>query len=140
MILNLPYDIKWNIAHYIDDIDTRRKFNIYGKIDLNKYQIIQRTIRKDLRIRSNYWLQSNFYANYENVKKRYYNVNRLVFPGDDLLDVFIKMTHDKVYYQLGIYKLRKRPFKGYINKNDVFYKGELHNNYYWQFISISYKI
>ena len=32
------YMLKWHIAHYIDDIDTRRKFNIYSKIDLNKYQ------------------------------------------------------------------------------------------------------
>ena len=35
MIANLPYDIQWNIAQYIDDIDTRRHFNIYRKIDLN---------------------------------------------------------------------------------------------------------
>ena len=40
MISNLSYDIQWHIAHYIENIDIRRKFNIYDKIDLKKYLLI----------------------------------------------------------------------------------------------------
>lgn len=44
----LPDDIKWNIAHYITDVQTRRYYNIYGKIDLSKYDFLKSIIRVPL--------------------------------------------------------------------------------------------
>lgn len=44
MIHSLPYDIQWYIAHYIEDIDTRRHFNIYKKINIQPFIFLNSTI------------------------------------------------------------------------------------------------
>lgn len=137
MLLTLPYDIKWNIAHYIDDIDIRRKFNIYKKIDLNKYKILNTIIRKKTSGNGNY-IRYNFEANTINTIYRYHNVDGFITICDDLVDIEIEITEIQVNFKIYIYKLKAKPFNGYTNNNDIYYKGQLENEYYWQNINIEY--
>lgn len=139
MKLTLPYDIKWNIAHFIDDIDMRRYFNIYSKIDLDKFKIIHKTIRNNERSHG-YYIRYNFQENYENTINRYYNVDGISIICNDLMDTNILMFDDTVQYDISIFKLKKKPFNDYVNKDDIYYKGSLENDYYWQTINIKYSI
>jgi hypothetical protein len=139
MILNLPYDIKWNIAHFIDDIDIRRFFNIYGKIDLKKYKILNQIIRKNEMNLGNY-TRYNFHENSENTIFRYNNIDSVVTICDDLMDITIMILDDIVKYRMEIFKLKKKPYENYVNKNDIYYKGLLENQYYWKYIIIEYII
>lgn len=139
MILDVPYDIKWNIAHFIDDIDMRRFFNIYGKIDLEKYTIINKTIRKNGR-EYGVFTRYNFQENGENTIHRYYNVDGFATVCDDTMDVNIVIYKGVVTYQIYIFKLKRKPYEDYENKNDIYYKGILQCSHYWQSIIIDYTI
>ena len=139
MILNLPYDVKWNIAHFIDDIDMRRFFNIYGKIDLKKYKIINKTIRKNGR-EYGIFTRYNFQENGENTINRYYNVDGFATVCDDTMDVNIDIYKGVVSYKIYIFKLKRKPYEDYENKNDIYYKGILQITHYWQSITIDYTI
>ena len=88
MISNLPYDIQWNIVNYIEDIDIIRKFNIYDKIDLKKYKILNTIIRKKWSGNGNY-IRYNFEANNINTIYRYHNVDGFITICDDLVDIEI---------------------------------------------------
>lgn len=144
MIANLPYDIQWNIAQYIDDIDTRRHFNIYRKIDLNKYSILNRIIRTNVP-NINSWTRFNFANNYvhPNVKRsQFYEYWGDIFMkvDDDLMDTRIFVFKKHVEYEIYIYKLKEKPFPTYKNYKDTFFKGPLATDYYWEHISIEYKL
>ena len=139
MILNLPYDIKWNIAHFIDDIDIRRFFNIYRKIDLEKYKILNQTIRKNGR-EYGIFTRYNFQENCENTIHRYYNVDGFATVCHDTMDVNIIIYDEYVVYKIYLFKLKKKPYEYYENKNDIYYKGILQCSHYWQSINIDYTI
>ena len=138
MILTLPYDVKWNIAHFIDDIDMRRFFNIYGKIDLEKYKILNKTIRKNGR-EYGIFTRYNFQENTINTIDRYYNVDGFATVCDDIMDVNIVIYKDFVSYQIYIFKLKRKPYEDYENKNDIYYKGILQRSHYWQSMIIDYE-
>ena len=129
---NLPYDVQWNIANYIDDIDTKRYFNVFRKIKLDKFQILNRTIRRN--VRGEYYnMRCNFHENYED--------SGAATICHDLMNIFIKISDTKVRYKLHIYKLKKKPFQTYTNSDDIYYKGPLEEDYYWQqSISIEYSL
>lgn len=137
MISKLPYDIQWNIVKYIEDIDIRRKFNIYEKIDFKKYKIINTIIRKKTSGNGNY-IRYNFEANNIDTIYRYHNVDGFITICNDLVDIEIEITEIQVNFKLYVYKLKKKPFLGYKNINDIYYKGPLENEYYWQNINIEY--
>ena len=139
MILTLPYDVKWNIAHFIDDIDMRRFFNIYGKIDLEKYKILNKTIRKNGR-EYGIFTRYNFQENTINTIDRYYNVDGFATVCEDTMDVNIVIYKDFVSYQIYIFKLKRKPYEDYENKNDIYYKGILQESHYWQNIIIEYNV
>ena len=144
MIANLPYDIQWNIAQYTDDIDTRRHFNIYRKIDLNKYSILNRIVRINIP-NINTWTRFNFANNYvdPNLKRRdiYEYWDDIFIPiDDDLMDTRITVFKNHVEYEMYIYKLKEKPYPTYKNSKDIFFKGPLTDDYYWQNISIEYKL
>jgi hypothetical protein len=93
---NLPYDVQWHIANYIDDIDTKRYFNMFRKIKLDKFKILNRTIMKN--VRGEYYnMRCNFHENYEDRGAA-------------------TICHD------------------------IYHKGPLEEDYYWQSISIEYSL
>ena len=139
MILNVPYDIKWYIANYIYDIDIRRYFNIYGKIDLEKYKIINKTIKKNGK-EYGIFTRYTFQENGENTIHRYYNVDGFATVCDDTMDLNIVMYKEVISYKIYIFKLKKKPYEDYENKNDIYYKGILQESHYWQNIIIEYNV
>ena len=56
------------------------------------------------------------------------------------MDIRVKLYSDKVDIYSGIYKIKKK--EGFKEKErfNFYYKGDLNNNYYWDWIDIKYKI
>tara|TARA_Y100000992_G_C21111569_1_gene417569 strand:+ start:120 stop:557 length:438 start_codon:yes stop_codon:yes gene_type:complete len=144
MIANLPYDIQWNIAQYIDDIDVRRYFNIYRKINLDNFSFLNTIIRVNIP-NINSWTRYNFACNYvhPNLKRRdiYEYWGDVFMPvDDDLMDTRVTVFKNHVEYEIYIYKLKKKPFPAYKNYKDIFFKGPLAADYFWEHINFDYKL
>ena len=131
----LPYDIKWNIAHYITDVETRRYYNIYGKIDLSKYDFLKSIIRVPLTNLVWDFVSYEFAENYEITKN-----NTPYRVCNDLMNTYINVSDSLVRYRLNIYKLKKRPYLGYVNISDIFHFRAVTEEYYWQVIEIEYDV
>jgi hypothetical protein len=116
----LPDDIKWNIAHYITDVETRRYYNIYGKIDLSKYDFLKTIIRVPLTNLVWDFVSYEFEENYEITKN----------------NTPYRVTNDL----MNTYKLKKRPYLGYVNISDIFHFRTVTEEYYWQVIEIEYDV
>ena len=130
----LPYDINWYIASFVDDIDIRRYYNIYKKINLNKYTIISNVLRKNNN-NTNGFKRFETQSNIDNLVDRTIdNVN------NDLIDTLIKYQSDKVYVELHIFKLKRKPYQEYRNPKDIYYKGSYSDTHYWEYIEIDYEI
>ena len=131
----LPYDIRWNIAHYITDIDTRRHFKIYDSIDLSKYNCLKSIIRVQKTHSHREQVTYEFVENKVNnrIRKRH-------FVSDDLISTHIVVLDSFVYYKLKIFRLTKVPYAGYTNSADIFHKGPLEKDYYWQVFEFEYNV
>ena len=131
----LPDDIKWNIAHYITDVETRRYYNIYGKIDLSKYDFLKSIIRVHLTSLVWDFVSYEFEENYEITKN-----NTPYRVCNDLMNTYIVILDSLVKYRLKIFKLTKIPYEGYTSAVDIFHKGPLEKDYYWQVFEFDYKV
>ena len=96
-------------------------------------------IRKKTSGNGNY-IRYNFEENTINTIYRYNNVDGFINICDDLVDIEIEITETKVNFKIYVYKLKAKPFNGYTNNNDIYYKGPLENEYYWQNINIEYSV
>lgn len=131
----LPYDIRRAIAHYITDIDTRRYFRIYDSIDMFKYNCLKTIIRIQ-KTRSH-----REQVTYEFVENKVNNpIRKAHFVSNDLISTHIIVLDSFVYYELKIFKLTKVPYAGYTNTADIFHKGSLEGDYYWQMLEFEYKV
>ena len=140
---NLPIDIIRHIISYTYIIDLRRQFNIYQKINLDKYNnidVIGRKLKEYFivttfepnKIKYNYQYEIK---NIEDIKNRsQQNID------NDMLFIEIIENSKQVEYNLEILKLKKKPFPEYNNPYDIFYKGNLGDMYYWQTIKLNYTV
>ena len=69
MIEYLPYDIRWKIVTYLDDLDLRRKYKIYRRINLKNFEILNRITRYkyDLRFGELDYNRYYFFKNIEEI-------------------------------------------------------------------------
>ena len=131
----IPNDLTKQIAEYISDIDIRRIFNVYKKIDTKKYEILNTITRKEC--------ESNVYF------KRYYSHKNIFFINNndnkilnDFIDfVCIDYKNNVIHIKIHIWKLKKRPTASFIHRNDsIYYIDDYEDNYYWKDTIIQYSI
>ena len=130
----IPDDVVSEIIKYVPDIDIRRNFNIYDKININEYNILNTITRKTF---------------LDNIGfKRYYCNNNVDFnilnseqELNDFVDVIYKDNNNTVKIELHIWKLIKKNYYGEKHKNDgIYYLNNHDNEYYWKDISFHYLI
>tara|TARA_B100000424_G_C22583932_1_gene328004 strand:- start:11 stop:424 length:414 start_codon:yes stop_codon:yes gene_type:complete len=129
IIKYLPNDINWYIACFIDDIDIRRYFNIYGKINKGKFKFLNKIIRYPVKS------SNGFYKYYlENLED---NLQRLNYGIDnDLIETLIIEENDKVYIEIHIFRLIQKPYPEFISFKDMYYKGIYSDTHYWKYVVI----
>lgn len=131
LIKNLPYDINWYIANFNDNIDIRRSFGIYKKIQKDKFKFLNKIIRTT---REQYTYFNNVF------KSKFYLENLFDRSEDnienDMIETLIKIKDDKVYLEMHIFRLVPKPHSSYNSHKDIYYKGNLSNTHYWKYIVI----
>lgn len=125
----LPYDMNWYIASFIDDIDIRRKYNIYHKIDIDKYNFINKNMRN---FSTNNGSYKRFYLQNldDSINRSEYHIN------NDMLELYQEINEDKVYTEMHIFRLLPKPYPEFESYKDIYYKGNLSNTHYWKYIVI----
>lgn len=125
----LPYEINWYIANFIDDIDVRRHFNIYNKIQKNKFMFLNKIIRyspQNVNGFTRYKLENKD----TNPDRSFSNIQ------NDLLDVFIDIRKNYVYKEIHIFRFLPKPTSNFESFKDIYYKGHLSDTHYWKYIVI----
>lgn len=137
----IPNDVINEIISYVSNIDIRRNFGIYHKINHAKYNILNTIIRK------------NTYVN--NISfKRYYCKENIFFTKNeknpesdsepllnDFVDFVYKEKNNSINIEIHIWKLIKKN-EGFIShRNDgVYYIDDYEDMYYWKDIVIKYTL
>jgi len=142
-MLQLPIDIIKIIISYTYNIDLRRQYNIYQKIKLNNFDKINTVIR----ILKEYHLVYSFEPNKIKYNYQYHlinseeNDNRFEEHVDnDMFYVEIIVDCETINYNIEIFKLKLKPHPDYTNPYDIFYKGNLTSQYYWETTKINYLV
>lgn len=126
-----------DIISYVPTIDIRRHFNIYNKLNLNKYPKINTVLRHKQIINGSF----TRYECCDNVDKKEYTEN--MEHLNDFVDVFYKNNVDgSISIEIQIWKLKyKNENNKSVCKNDkVYYAGQFENDYCWDDTVIKYNI
>ena len=128
-----------DIISYVPIIETRMNFNVYNKINLNKYSKLNTVLRN--KPQCNCGSYTRYYC-CENVDKKY-NIEHELDPLNDFIDVSCKTKEDgKVYIEIQIWKLKyKNENNKSVYKNEnVYYTGKFEKDYCWDDTTIKYCI
>ena len=139
----IPLDIIKIIISYTYNVDLRRQFNIYQKLNIKNFDKINTVIRE---LKENHIIYSfnlgldkvkyNYQFELQNVEK--IDTRELNNIDNDTLFIEIIIDKNQVKYKLEFLKLKKKPYPEYYNPNDFYYKGELKKGYYWETNKIEY--
>ena len=135
---NIPNELINDIISYVPNIDIRRNFDIYHKINNNKYNKLNTIIRK--KTEENHISFKRYYCK-ENI---FFN-NSIHNDSDILLNDFVdfiyKEQNNKINIEIQIWKLIKKDENFISHRNDgMYYTGEYDDKYYWKDIIIKYSL
>ena len=129
-----PSEIVNEIIKYVPNIDIRRNFNIYDKINTNNYNILNTITRKNDIDTIAY---KRFYCNNNKYFKSLDHEPQL----NDFVDFVYKEKNNINFIEIHIWKLIKKEYFGEKNKNDgIYYLQNFDDLYYWKDIVIKYSI
>ena len=135
----VPNEIIHKIISYVPNIDIRRKFGIFYKIDNAKYNILNTIIRNKteenhISFKRYYCKKNIFFMNHEN------NYDRESFLND-FIDLIYKEENNNIHIEIQIWKLIKKDENFISHRNDRMYDvGDYDDTYYWKDIIIKYSL
>ena len=135
---NIPLEIFYEIIGYVDNIDIRRNFGMYTKLDLSKYACLEYVTRY---VAPEYiiWTKNSDYKKY-NMRNLYDFPERYTQPNinKDSLDVQIIVKPDSVKVTFGIKRLKLKTNEK-MNEigTSIHNKGSL-DDYFWDEIQYQY--
>jgi len=139
----LPFDLQEYILVKTMKLYKLRDGKFIRQIDKNKYTFLDHIMRPSINniIENHRFFHSKFY-----IKNLYDNPSRKEsYVEDDMVHVRIECKNNIYYYEIGIYRLKMKN----INENnftpekmrkDIYYKGSLADNYFWDFLEFSYEV
>jgi len=135
----LPYDnrrmIFNKIVNKIDNIDYRRRWGVYNKINLEKYRILDTVMRNVNRSR----VTLNGYTRYFFKNTIEFDDRKNLGVEDDMLDVKINIFNDSVKFKLCLFKLKRKNGLSRKENDNFYFKGGL-SEYYWDDFIIEYTL
>ena len=79
-----------------------------------------------------------------NIKNLYdYHIRKEAYIDDDIINIRIEYKNNIYYYDISIFKLKIKEETNFTPekmKKDIYHKGLLANNYFWDFLEFSYKV
>ena len=150
ILSRLPFDLQEYILVKTMKLYKLRDGKYVRQIDKTKYKFLDYIMRPSI--------NKNSFHYYEDIYEDIFNSNddRELFqykfsiknlydnPGrkesnvdDDMVDVRIEYKNNIYYYEISIYRLKMKTDK---MRKDIYHKGSLADNYFWDFIEFSYEL
>ena len=135
---NIPNELINDIISYVPNIDIRRNFDVYHKINNNKYNKLNTIIRK--KTEENHISFKRYYCK-ENIFFNNSNHNDSDILLNDFVDFIYKEQNNKINIEIQIWKLIKKDENFISHRNDgMYYIGDYDDKYYWKDIIIKYSL
>jgi hypothetical protein len=156
--LPLPFDIQEYILVNIMKLYKLRDGKYVRQIDKTKYKFLDYIMRPAIDKNSFHYhedINEDIFNSNEDTKRFRYKFNiknvhdsplrKESHVDDDIVDVRIEYKNNIYYYDVGIYKLKMKnieennctPEK---IRKDIYHKGALADNYFWDFLEFSYEV
>lgn len=158
VLLKLPFDLQEHILVNVMKRYKLRDGKYVRQIDKPKYTFLDYIMRPSV--------NKNSYNYYEDIHEDIFNSNqdkqcfRYKFyiknlqdiplrkeshVDDDIVDVRIEHKNNTYYYEVSIYRLKiknaeENNFTPEKMRRDIYHKGPLAHNYFWDFLEFSYEV
>ena len=158
ILSRLPFDLQEHILVKVMKRYKLRNGNYVRQIDKTKYAFLDYIMRPSINKNSFHYhediFQDIFNSNDDRELFRYkfYIKNLYDDPlrkeshvDDDIADVRIEYKNNIYYYEIIIYRLKMKNidennFTSEKMRKDIYHKGPLADNYFWDFLEFSYEV
>jgi len=158
ILSRLPFDLQEHILVKVMKRYKLRNGNYVRQIDKTKYAFLDYIMRPSINKNSFHYhediFQDIFNSNDDRELFRYkfYIKNLYDDPlrkeshvDDDIADVRIEYKNNIYYYEISIYRLKMKNidennFTSEKMRKDIYHKGPLADNYFWDFLEFSYEV
>jgi hypothetical protein len=158
ILSKLPFDLQEHILVKVMKRYKLRNGNYVRQIDKTKYAFLDYIMRPSINKNSFHYhkdiFQDIFNSNDDRELFRYkfYIKNLYDDPlrkeshvDDDIADVRIEYKNNIYYYEISIYRLKMKNidennFTSEKKRKDIYHKGPLADNYFWDFLEFSYEV
>jgi hypothetical protein len=132
---NLPIEIIRYIFEYIDDIDIRRAFGLYGRINMSEYQLPIGCTKVHQNTPEKYFFHiPNLHAFEKRAEKRV--IDDFVEVRISTVDELFPPFPTTILYYVAVYRFKPKSMKK--NKYDLELFSSNIADYYWDFRIYSY--
>jgi hypothetical protein len=154
VLLKLPFDLQEHILVKVMKRYKLRNGKYVKQIDKSKYTFLDYITRRYTN-RDLYTYLHNTFNNNENIEifhfkfyiKNLHNspIRKESHIDDDIVDIRIEQKNNIYYYDIGIYRLKMKNieennFTSEKMRKDIYHKGPLADNYFWDFLEFSYEV
>jgi hypothetical protein len=154
VVSKLPFDLQEYILVNIMKLYKLRDGKYVRQIDKTKYKFLDYIMRPSINKNSYIYIHDVF-NNDENKELLYYKfyiknlydnpLRKESYIDDDIVDVRIECRNNIYYYEISIYRLKlknieENNFTPEKMRKDIYHKGPLEDNYFWDFFEFSYEV
>jgi hypothetical protein len=158
ILSRLPFDLQEHILVKVMKRYKLRDGEYVRQIDKSKYTFLEYIMRPSINKNSFHYyediIQDIFNSNDDRELFRYkFSIKNLYddplrkesHVDDDIADVRIEYKNNIYYYEISIYRLKMKNidennFTSEKKRKDIYHKGPLANNYFWDFLEFSYEV
>jgi hypothetical protein len=154
VLSKLPFDLQEHILVNVMKRYKLRNGKYVRQIDKSKYTFLDYITRRYTN-RDLYTYLHNTFNNNENIEIFHYKfyiknlydntLREESHVDDDIVDIRIEHKNNTYYYEVSIYRLKMKNieennFTPEKMRKDIYHKGPLADNYFWDFLVFSYEV
>ena len=156
ILSKLPFDLQHHILVKVMKRYKLRNGEYVRQIDKSKYTFLDYIMRPAIDKNSDNYFHDTFgndnnnnnnqelFSHVFHIKNLYDNpLRKESHIDDDIVDVVIKYKNNICYYEIGIYRLKIKNENNVTTdkmRKDIYHKGPLADNYFWDFLEFSYEV
>ena len=158
VLLKLPFDLQEHILVKVMKRYKLRDGKYVRQIDKSKYTFLDYIMRPSVNKNSfNYYedIREDIFDSNEDkqcFRYKFYIKNLQDIPlrkashvDDDIVEVRIEHKNNIYYYEVSVYRLKMKNIEGNNftsekMRKDIYHKGPLADNYFWDFLEFSYEV
>ena len=147
ILSKLPFDLQEHILVKVMKRYKLRDGEYVRQIDKTKYKFLDYIMRPSINKNSSNYIRNQDLFYYKFYIKNLYDdpVRKESYVDDDIADVRMYHKDNTYYYEISIYRLKMKNiyennFTPEKMRKDIYHKGPLADNYFWDFLVFSYEV